>query len=109
MATIKEILLSDKLAAMEDFSIKETDKILARVQELSEKFETLDKHDTQAQLDVVVESQQLTAIRRRHFNTIHFRRCNCSWIDNICYHQTCMEKASQKLGGAYIGFSFLYF
>ena len=44
---------------MKYFSIKETDKILKRVKELSEKFETLDNGDTKARLDVVVESQYL--------------------------------------------------
>lgn len=59
MATVKEILSKDQLLAMKDFEIGETDKILARVKELSEKFETLDKGDMKAQLDIVVESQYL--------------------------------------------------
>lgn len=58
MDTIK-ILTSNKIIAMKYFSIKETDKILKRVKELSEKFETLDIGDTKARLDVVVESQYL--------------------------------------------------
>ena len=58
MDTIK-ILTSNDIIAMKYFSIKETDKILTRVKELSEKFETLDKGDTKARLDVVVESQYL--------------------------------------------------
>ena len=58
MDTIK-ILTSNEIIAMKYFSIKETDKILTRVKELSEKFETLDKGDTKAQLDVVIESQYL--------------------------------------------------
>ena len=58
MDTIK-ILTSNDIIAMKYFSIKETDKILTRVKELSEKFETLDKGDTKAQLDVVIESQYL--------------------------------------------------
>ena len=58
MDTIK-ILTSNEIIAMEYFSIKETDKILTRVKELSEKFETLDNGDTKARLDVVVESQYL--------------------------------------------------
>ena len=58
MDTIR-ILTSNEIIAMEYFSIKETDKILTRVKELSEKFETLDKGDTKAQLDVVIESQYL--------------------------------------------------
>ena len=54
-----KILTSNEIIAMKYFSIKETDKILTRVKELSEKFETLDKGDTKARLDVVVESQYL--------------------------------------------------
>ena len=58
MDTIK-ILTSNEIIAMKYFSIKEADKILTRIKELSEKFETLDKGDTKARLDVVVESQYL--------------------------------------------------
>lgn len=58
MDTIK-ISTSNEIIAMKYFSIKETDKILKRVKELSEKFETLDKGDTKARLDVVIESQYL--------------------------------------------------
>ena len=58
MDTIK-ILTSNEIIAMEYFSIKETDKILKCIKELTEKFETLDKGDTKAQLDVVIESQYL--------------------------------------------------
>ena len=58
MNTIK-ILTSNEIIAMEYFSIEEADKILTRVKELSEKFETLDKGDTKARLDVVIESQYL--------------------------------------------------
>ena len=58
MDTIK-ILTSNEIIAMKYFSIKEADKILKRVKELSEKFETLDNGDTKARLDVVVESQYL--------------------------------------------------
>ena len=54
-----KILTSNEIIVMEYFSIKETDKILTRIKELSEKFETLDKGDTKARLDVVVESQYL--------------------------------------------------
>ena len=54
-----KILTSNEIIAMEYFSIKEADKILTRVKELSEKFETLDKGDTKARLDVVIESQYL--------------------------------------------------
>ena len=59
MATVKEILSKDQLLAMEDFAVEETDKILARLKYLSEKFDTLDKSDTKAQIDAVVESQRL--------------------------------------------------
>ena len=58
MDTIK-ILTSNEIIAMKYFSIKEADKILKRIKELTEKFETLDKGDTKARLDVVVESQYL--------------------------------------------------
>ena len=58
MDTIK-ILTSNEIIAMKYFSIKETDKILKRIKELTEKFETLDKGDTKDRLDVVVESQYL--------------------------------------------------
>ena len=58
MDTIK-ILTSNEIIAMKYFSIKEADKILKRIKELTEKFETFDKGDTKARLDVVVESQYL--------------------------------------------------
>ena len=58
MNTIK-ILTSNEIIAMEYFSIKEAEKILTRIKELNEKFETLDKGDIKAQLDIVVESQYL--------------------------------------------------
>ena len=58
MDTIK-ILTSNEIIAMEYFSIKEAHKILTRIKELSEKFETLDKCDMKAKLDIVVESQYL--------------------------------------------------
>lgn len=54
-----EILTSNEIIAIKYFSIEETDKILTRMKELSEKFETLDKGDTKAKLDIVVESQYL--------------------------------------------------
>ena len=54
MDTIK-ILTSNEIIAIKYFSIKETDKILKRIKELTEKFETLDKGDTKARLDVVVK------------------------------------------------------
>ena len=60
MATVKEILSKDQLLAMEDFAVEETDKILARMKYLTEKFDTLNKSDTKAQLDAVVESQCLS-------------------------------------------------
>lgn len=58
MNTIK-ILTSNEIIAMEYFSIEEADKILTRIKELSEKYETLDKGDMKAKLDIVVESQYL--------------------------------------------------
>ena len=58
MNTIK-ILTSNEIIAMEYFSIKEADKILTRVKELSEKFETLDKGDMKAQFDIIAESEYL--------------------------------------------------
>lgn len=60
MATVKEILSKDQLLAMEDFSIKETDKILTRVKELSEKYKTLDDGDEQAKLNIAVQQQYLS-------------------------------------------------
>ena len=59
MATVKEILSKDQLLAMEDFAVEETDKIVARLKELKEQFETFDAGDTKAQLDTVVESKRL--------------------------------------------------
>ena len=58
MNTIK-ILTSNEIIAMEYFSIKEAEKILTRVKELSEKFETLDKGDMKAKFDIIVESRYL--------------------------------------------------
>ena len=60
MEAVKEILSKDQLEAMEDFSIEESEKIVARLKELKEQFETLDADDTEAQLDIVVESQRLS-------------------------------------------------
>ena len=60
MEAVKEILSKDQLEAMEDFSFKEYEKIVARLKELKEQFETLDADDTEAQLDIVVESQRLS-------------------------------------------------
>ena len=59
MEAVKEILSKDQLEAMEDFSIKESGKIVARLKELKEQFETFDAGDTKAQLDTVVESKRL--------------------------------------------------
>ena len=59
MTTVKEILSKDKLEAMKEFSIKESEKILARLQELKEQFETLDVGDTKAQIDTVIEYHHL--------------------------------------------------
>ena len=58
MNTIK-ILTSNEIIAMEYFSIEEAEKILTCIKELSEKYETLDKGDMKAKLDIVVESQYL--------------------------------------------------
>ena len=58
MNTIK-ILTSNEIIAMEYFSIEEAEKILTRVKELNEKFETLDEDDIKAKLDIVSESQYL--------------------------------------------------
>ena len=58
MNTIK-ILTSNEIIAMEYFSIEEAEKILARVKELNEKYETLDEGDIKAQFDIIAESQYL--------------------------------------------------
>ena len=58
MNTIK-FLTSNDIIAMEYFSIKEADKILTRIKELSEKFETLDEVDMKAKFDIVLELQYL--------------------------------------------------
>ena len=60
MEAVKEILSNDQLEAMEDFSFKEYEKIVARLKELKEQFETLEADDTEAQLDTVIESQRLS-------------------------------------------------
>ena len=60
MEAVKETLSKDQLEAIEDFSIKESEKIVARLKELKEQFETFDACDTKAQLDTVVESQRLS-------------------------------------------------
>ena len=59
MEVVKETLSKDQLEAMKAFSIKESVKILARLQELKEQFETLDVGDTKAQLDTVIEYHKL--------------------------------------------------
>ena len=56
METVKETLSKDQLEAMEDFSIEESEKIVARLKELKEQF---DACDTKAQLYTVVESKRL--------------------------------------------------
>ena len=58
MDTIK-ILTSNEIIAMEYFSIEEADKILTRIKELSEKYETLDEGDIKAKFDIIAESQYL--------------------------------------------------
>ena len=59
MEAVKETLSKDQLEAMKEFSIKESEKILARLQELKEQFETLDVGDTKAQIDTVIEYHHL--------------------------------------------------
>ena len=59
MEAVKKILSKDQLEAMEDFSFKEYEKIVARLKELKEQFKTFDACDTKAQLDTVVESKRL--------------------------------------------------
>ena len=54
-----KILTSNEIIAMEHFSIKESEKILTRIKELNEKYETLDEGDMKAKLEIVVESQYL--------------------------------------------------
>ena len=58
MNTIK-ILTSNEIIAIEHFSIEEADKILTRIKELSEKFETLDEGDMKAKVDIIAESRYL--------------------------------------------------
>ena len=59
MEAVKDILSKDQLEAMEDFSFKEYEKIVARLKELKEQFDACDACDTKAQLDTVVESKRL--------------------------------------------------
>ena len=58
MNTIK-ILTSNEIIAMEYFSIEEAEKILTRIKELNEKFETLDEDDIKAKFNIIAESQYL--------------------------------------------------
>ena len=58
MNTIK-ILTSNEIIAMEYFSIEESEKILTRVKELNEKFETLDEGDIKDKFDIIAESRYL--------------------------------------------------
>ena len=58
MNTIK-ILTSNDIIAIEYFSIEESEKILTRVKELSEKFETLDEGDVKTKFDIIAESRYL--------------------------------------------------
>ena len=59
MEAVQEALSKDQLEAIWDFSIKESEKIVARVKELKEQFETFDAGDTKAQLDTVIEAKRL--------------------------------------------------
>ena len=59
MEAVKETLSKDQLESMKEFSIKESVKILARLQELKEQFETLDVGNTKDQLDTVIEYHHL--------------------------------------------------
>ena len=59
MEAVKEILSKDQLEAMADFSFKEYEKIVARLKELKEQFETLDASDIEDQLDTVIEYNEL--------------------------------------------------
>ena len=59
MKAVKETLSKDKLESMKEFSIKESEKILARLQELKEQFETLDEGDIKAKFDIIAELRYL--------------------------------------------------
>ena len=59
MEAVKETLSKDQLEAIWDFSIKESEKIVARLKELKEQFDACDACDTKAQLDTVAESKRL--------------------------------------------------
>ena len=58
MNTIK-ILTSNEIIAIEYFSIEESEKILTRIKELSEKFKTLDEGDVKAKFDIIAELKYL--------------------------------------------------
>lgn len=58
MNTIK-ILTSNEIIAMEYFSIEEAEKILTRIKELNEKYETLDEGDMKTKFDIIAESEYL--------------------------------------------------
>ena len=59
MEAVKETLSKDQLEAILDFSIKESEKIVARLKELKEQFDACDACDTKAKLDTIVESKRL--------------------------------------------------
>ena len=58
MNTIK-ILTSNEIIAMEYFFFFFADKILTRIKELSDQFETLDEGDMKAKFDIIAESRYL--------------------------------------------------
>ncbi len=57
--TINEILTSNKLIAITNFQIKETEKILVQVKELNKRYATLKDKNSKAGLDILVETQRL--------------------------------------------------
>ena len=54
-----KILTSNEIIAMEYFSIKEAEKILTRIKELNEKYETLDEGDMKTKFHIIAESEYL--------------------------------------------------
>ena len=58
MNTIK-ILTSNEIIGMKYFSIKEDEKILTRIKELTEKYKTLDEGNIKAKFDIIAETQYL--------------------------------------------------
>ena len=54
-----KILTSNEIIAMEYFSIEEAEKILTRIKELNEKYETLDEGDMKAKFDIIAELRYL--------------------------------------------------